>query len=81
MNVRALFFGPLVDITGRGATDLALPDGATVQSLLDAIFLKWPGLRAWDANLLIAVNLTYAPRDEIIPPGGEVAVMPPVQGG
>lgn len=81
MNVRVLFFGPLVDITGSAEQEMTLPDSATVQMLLDALFLKWPALRDWDANLLVAVNLAYAARSEFIPPGVEVAIMPPVQGG
>ena len=81
MNVRVLFFGPLVDVTGGAAVEMTLPDSAPVQSLLEALFLKWPALRAWDANILIAVNLAYAARGDVIPPGAEVAIMPPVQGG
>ena len=81
MNVRVLFFGPLVDVTGCATLEMPLPDSSSVQSLLDALFLKWPALRDWDANLLIAVNLAYAARAEQIPPGAEVAIMPPVQGG
>ena len=69
MNVRVLFFGPLVDITGSSAVEITLSDSPSVQSLLDAVFLKWPALRAWDANLLTAVNLAYAARGEPIPPG------------
>ncbi len=81
MNVRVLFFGPLVEITGSSAVEITLSDSPSVQSLLDAVFLKWPALRDWDANLLTAVNLAYAARGEPIPPGAEVAIMPPVQGG
>lgn len=81
MNVRVLFFGPLVDITECATLEVTLPDSATVQSLLDAIFLRWPALRGWDANLLVAVNLGYAARGELVPPDAEVAIMPPVQGG
>ena len=81
MNVRVLLFGPLTDIAGPGPHILTLPDGATVQHLLDAAFAKWPALRGHDASLLTAVNLTYARRGEVIPPDAEVALMPPVQGG
>jgi molybdopterin synthase sulfur carrier subunit len=81
MTVRVLFFGPLVDVTGTAALDLNLPEPSTVQQLLDGLFRRWPALQARDASLLTAVNLTFARRDEIIPPGAELAVMPPVQGG
>ncbi len=81
MNLRVLFFGPLVDLTGCPSLELTLRDSSTVQELLDTLFLKWPALHDWDASLLIAVNLSYSVRTELIPPGAEVAIMPPVQGG
>lgn len=75
-----LLFGPLADIAGPGPHAFSLPP-VTVQQLLDAVFAKWPALRQWDASLLIAINLTYARRSDIIPPDSAVALMPPVQGG
>ena len=81
MNVRVLFFGPLVDVTGAGAHALTLPDGASVRTLLESVFRLWPPLREREPNLLVAINLDYAGRDDVIPSGAEVAIMPPVQGG
>ena len=81
MTVRVLLFGPLTDIAGAGPHFLQLSATTTVQQVLDAVYEKWPALRAHDASLLVAVNLAYARRDEIIPPDAEVALMPPVQGG
>lgn len=81
MSVRVLFFGPLADLAGTNSLDLSLPETSTVQQLLEVLSGRWPALRERDASLLVAVNLAYARRDEVIPPGAEVAVMPPVQGG
>lgn len=81
MSVRVLFFGPLTDIAGAGPHPFSLPAPATVQQLHDLLFEKWPALRTHASSLLTAVNMTYARRDEIIPPDAEVAIMPPVQGG
>jgi molybdopterin converting factor small subunit len=81
MTARVLFFGPLVDVTGTSSLDLTLPESSSVQQLLDLLSQRWPVLRDRDSSLLTAINLTYARRDEMIPPGAEVAVMPPVQGG
>jgi molybdopterin converting factor small subunit len=81
MKVRVLFFGQLTGITGCEAHGVEVPEGATVQQLMEVVFDAWPALRVHDASLLTAVNLTYARREEVIPPGAEVAVMPPVQGG
>jgi molybdopterin synthase sulfur carrier subunit len=81
MSARVLFFGLLTDIAGSGPYEMELRDGAAVGELLEAIFEQWPPLRAWDASLLVAVNLSYARREEVLAPDAEVAVMPPVQGG
>ena len=81
MSVRVLFFGLLTDIAGSGPHDFPLPDKTSVQDLLEALFQKWPALRDYDASLMVAVNLSYARREEVVPPDAEVAVMPPVQGG
>jgi molybdopterin converting factor small subunit len=81
MSVRVLLFGLLTDIAGSGPHEFSLPERSNVQELLEVLFQKWPALRDYDASLLVAVNLTYARREEVIPPDAEVAVMPPVQGG
>jgi len=81
MNVRVLLFGPLTGLAGPGPHSLTLSTGATVQQLLEVLFVKWPALRQWDTSLLIAVNLAYARRSDLIPSGAEIALMPPVQGG
>lgn len=81
MNVRVLFFGLLTDIAGAGPHSLSLPPGATVQTLLEELFRRWPALQLHAASLLTAVNRTYARPGEVIPPEAEVAIMPPVQGG
>lgn len=81
MTVRVLFFGPLTGITGAASLEVELPEGATIAQLLEDVFLRWPALRDWDGQILTAINLAYARREDIIPPGAEVAIMPPVQGG
>jgi molybdopterin synthase sulfur carrier subunit len=81
MKARVLFFGHLGDIAGSGEHILTLPESARVEQLHDVLFEKWPALRPHGPTLLTAVNLSYARRDDIIPPDAEVAIMPPVQGG
>lgn len=81
MNVRVLFFSVLRDITGTEEVSMKMEPGTTVAALLAAVFERWPGLQAWDASLLIAVDQTYTKRDGALHEGAEVAIMPPVQGG
>ena len=81
MKVRVLFFSVLKDLTGSDEVTQELAPGATVADLLTAVFTRWPGLQAWDASLLVAVDQTYARRNTPLHDGAEIAIMPPVQGG
>lgn len=81
MDVRVLFFGQLVDVTGCCEVIFSLPDDHSVGALAKLIIERWPGFARWEHSLLWAINMQFATRREIIPSGAEVAVMPPVQGG
>jgi molybdopterin converting factor subunit 1 len=81
MKVRLLFFSVLRDVTNTDEIVLEMAEGATVADLLEQVFARWPGLKAWDANLLIALDQTYVKRDAALHENAEVALMPPVQGG
>jgi molybdopterin converting factor small subunit len=81
MTVQILFFGLLRDHAGAGPVTMELPEGSTVADLREAVLGRWPSLRAWESSLLVAVNLRYAVPGDPVPPGAEVAIMPPVQGG
>jgi len=80
-----LFFSSLRDTVGAEALDWPWPPRSggtpTVATLLGEVYDRWPALAAWDAQLLVAVDLTYATRETALLPGQEVALMPPVQGG
>jgi molybdopterin converting factor subunit 1 len=81
MTVRVLFFSVLRDIAGTDETSMTLPAPATVATLLEDCFTRWPKLRNWDASLLIAVDQNYVKRTTPLHDSAEVAIMPPVQGG
>ena len=81
---RVLFFSTLRDVVG--SDELAMPlarlsSPVLVGDLIEQLNADYPGLKSWEAQLLIAVNSEYASRDAVIEPGDEVALMPPVQGG
>lgn len=81
MKVRVLFFSVLRDLTGLPELEVAVPMECTVGGLMEILFQRWPGLREWDASLLLAVDHDYVGREVALREGCEVAVMPPVQGG
>lgn len=83
--LRLLFFSTLRDLAEVEEIDWPWPPAAggapTVAALLAEVYQRWPALAAWDARMLVAVDLAYATRDTPLQPGQEVALMPPVQGG
>jgi molybdopterin converting factor subunit 1 len=67
---------------GRAAVALDVPEPATVAALKGALATAVPELARLVPQLMIAINADYV-RDEerLIPPGAEVAAIPPVSGG
>ena len=76
MRVAVRLFAGLRERAGQRELELALDDGARVADVWGALDLgdEPPGL-------LFAVNRSYADRDQVLAPGDEVAVIPPVSGG
>jgi molybdopterin converting factor small subunit len=67
---------------GQAAVTVAVPDPATVAALKTAMADAYPELAPLVPHLLIAINGDYAGDDRTsIPPGAEVAAIPPVSGG
>lgn len=66
-----------------GAPELSVdvPDPATVGALKRAIADRHPELAPLLPNLMFAVSAEYAEDTTPIPPGAEVAAIPPVSGG
>ena len=81
MRVRVLVFGVLKDFIHGDSSQLDLPDGATVQTVLDL----YRGLSAnhhdlW-SSVAVAVNRQYVTAAHVLSDGDEVALLPPVSGG
>lgn len=74
--VRVRLFAALRERAGTDRLELELPDGARVADALAAV----DGL-AGGLPLVLAVNREYAAPDQLLRPGDELAVVPPVSGG
>lgn len=81
MKARVQFYAQLRDLIGIRELELEFPEGATVCDLLDEVYTQRPALRAHDKSILVAADLEFVDRNYKLKPGGEIAVMPPVQGG
>jgi MoaE-MoaD fusion protein len=82
MLVRVRLFAILRERAGAEALELELGEGATVDDVLAAAAGQ-RGLEELLARLpvAVAVNREYAPRDQRLAAGDEVALIPPVSGG
>jgi molybdopterin converting factor subunit 1 len=66
---------------GKAEVVLELPERANVAHLRHALGEAYPSLRPLLPHLMIAVNAEYADERTLIPPGAELAAIPPVSGG
>jgi molybdopterin converting factor small subunit len=81
MNIRVQFYSYFKDLAGCAETSETLPEGATVNVLLDQLYERFPKLRPLRGSTLIAVGVEYQRGDYILKPGHQVSLFPPVQGG
>jgi molybdopterin synthase catalytic subunit len=76
MVVHIRLFAALRARAGRDRLELELPEGARVADALAAVDHLAGGL-----SLVLAVNREYAPEDQALHAGDELALIPPVSGG
>jgi MoaE-MoaD fusion protein len=80
MRVSVRLFAGLRERAGGQHVEVELPEGAVVEDLLAAMGSTPVGPLA-PGQCVVAINREYAPRDEPIREGDEVALIPPVSGG
>ena len=76
MEVTVRLFAMLRERAGARELTLELPEGASVRDALDQL-----GELAAGLPLVMAVNREYAPEDQVLGAGDELALIPPVSGG
>jgi molybdopterin synthase catalytic subunit len=82
MRIRLRLFASCRDRVGSDHLDLELPpDNPTVRALLRAVGQTAPELAPLLPALRVAVNQRFADDDQVVGPGDEVALIPPVSGG
>ncbi len=81
MVISLMVFAHLKPVLGAECRSVNLPEGATVNHLLERLLAECPALREWLPSLRVAVNCEYAALDTVLHEGDEVALIPPVSGG
>ncbi len=79
--LRNLFMRTELALAPRSEAQVDAPDACTACALLALLAAAHPGLDALYPTLQLAVNQRYAPRDALLAPGDEVALIPPISGG
>ena len=76
MEITVRLFAMLRERAGSGEVVIDLPEGARVSDALSEL-----GSLAGGLPLVLAVNREYAPEDQVLRSGDELALIPPVSGG
>jgi len=81
VKVRVRLFAVAKQVAGRESVELDLPEGATIAQLREQLGVQVPPLSGIVAQMMFAIDVQYANDQTRIPPGADVACIPPVSGG
>jgi molybdopterin converting factor small subunit len=81
VKVRVRLFAVARQAAGRESLELELPEGATIGELRSRLAAQVPPLAGLLGQVTFALGTRYAADDAVIPPGADVACIPPVSGG
>lgn len=81
MTIPVHFWSYFRDLAGMAQWEAQVEEGATVESVLGAVYAAHPRLAALRQSTLIAVGVEYQGPSFVLKPGDEVSLFPPVQGG
>jgi molybdopterin synthase catalytic subunit len=79
--VRVRLFAVARELVGAEFVDVDVPAIPTARDVRQALVHHAPGLARVVAHSILAANGEPAADDSPIPPGAEVALIPPVSGG
>ena len=81
MNVRVRLFAAARQAAGCDRLDIELPPRSTIGQVRSRLAGEIPQLSGLAGQVMFAIDSEYASDSEEIPPGADVACIPPVSGG
>ncbi len=81
MKVKVKLFAAFRDVVGTKEEDLDMPEGTTVDGLLDDYVRRFPTLGRYREHIILSVNREYGAPARVLREGDEVSFLPPVSGG
>lgn len=79
--MRVRLFAALKEQVGAGELNLDIPAGTTAAGLKRLVREAEPALGPYLDATRVAVNLAFAPDDQVLGANDDVALIPPVGGG
>jgi len=81
MRVTVRLFARLRDIAGAAELTREIPPGATIRNVWRDLAGEYPDFGPYERSISSALNADYAPMDQVLREGDEIAFLPPVSGG
>ena len=81
MKVDVLFFASVREIVGCRKIEMEIPEGTSVEDLRHRLVAVYPALSRMHRSVAWAVNAEYVDESQLLRPGDEIALIPPVSGG
>jgi len=81
MTIQLLFFAQARERAGSERATLELPEDSRVRDALAKIRERYPALVELMPHLAVAMNQRLVGEEEMVLPGAELALLPPVSGG
>ncbi len=81
MKISVKLYASFREIVGKKEEDIEMPDGTTVQMLLDDYIKRFPAMGRFREHIILSVNKEYGSPIRKLRDGDEVSFLPPVSGG
>lgn len=81
IRCHVLLFAQLRESLDVDRFEIELPEGAIVRDALDRLAAMHEPIAAQRGKLAVAIDDRYAPMNEMLSDGCEIALIPPVSGG
>jgi len=80
MRIKLRYFASVRELVGASEGEIELPEGSTVEGMLETVKRYYERLREVD-RILVAVNGEYVNPRTLLADGDVAALFPPVSGG
>ena len=81
LKVKVLYFANARELASRRLESLTLPEGVSLEKLIDQVLQLHPGLKPFRSTVRFSVNRELVGNSAVIRNGDEIGVLPPVAGG